>query len=120
MALKRSSSVRQSAGRRGAGLEGSGYKVTRQNVEVGRVFAVAIAPEAMAAPAITVIEMLAGVRVPVPFADVGFLPGEAKAAPRTIAARSGNCLALCVRTVIHLRRRNRNQTASCWFSRRGR
>lgn len=69
MALKRSSSVRQSAGRRGAGLEGSGYKVTRQNVEVGRVFAVAIAPESMAAPAITVIEMLAGVRVPVPFAD---------------------------------------------------
>src|SRR6516165_5438991 len=64
---------RQRARRRGTALERGGYKVARQNVEVGSVFAVAIAAKAMATPAVTKEKLLPGIRMPVPFADVGFL-----------------------------------------------
>src|SRR2546429_6252684 len=61
---------RQRSCRRRTALERGGHKVARQNVEVGSVFAVAVAAKTMTAPAIPEVELLACVHMPVELADV--------------------------------------------------
>src|SRR6266705_189425 len=63
---------RQRSCRRRTALERGGHKVARQNVEVGSVFAVAVAAKTMTAPAIPEVELLACVHMPVELAAVTF------------------------------------------------
>ncbi len=63
---------RQRSGGRRAALEGGRDEIARQDIQVWPVFSVAVAAEAVAAPAVAKVELSSSAHVSSIFADVGF------------------------------------------------